>query len=629
MASRPVQVLFIVILIALLLLPVGLFSSHAGSSARGVAVHPAAAGHLGVRAVGAIAPAQPPRTHAAENWWNITSLSTGFPAGRYIGNGVWDPLDQYTVAFGGVPSVGGRFGDSWAFSNGSWTQLSPTMAPSPRAGPALAWDAADGYAVLFGGNNGLGNALGDTWTFVHGQWTNVTPLASPPARWGASMTYDAADSEILMFGGLNYTNVVLSDTWVFTHGTWTQLAPTVHPGPLVLGAMTYDAADGYVLMFGGSVNDSNYGETNQCWRFSGGVWTQLTPGILPPAAIAEMLTYDGSTGTVLELGGGNVTNAPISGFWQFHAGVWTELSASTPAGARFGSVFVWQPNAGYLMLYSGLFEAGGNILTESTPSDTWAYAPLLNASAKSMPATVDLGQTVHLTSTVTGGVGPFSLGWAFGDGGHTTTSSATHLYAHAGNYTAFLNVTDAVGEVATVPLLVVVHVDPSVAIGLSIAHGSSGYLTHHNETFTGTGQGGSPPYTFAWNYGDGTTGAGNSTIHAFGTAGTFTVKLRLTDATGATANASANVNVTSSSPGGSGGGNSNGSSISSSTWLLYGIIGAVIVVVAALAAWALLRRRRRPPTSAPPPQYYPGPAAYPPAPASGPPAGPAPPAPPS
>ncbi|MCI4338368.1 MAG: kelch motif-containing protein, partial [Thermoplasmata archaeon] len=315
MAARPVQIVLLTTLVGLLLLPAAPFSHPAGSAARGWAVHPAAAGRGGASTVGTIAPAQPPRTHAAENWWNITSLSTGFPAGRYLGNGVWDPLDQYTVSFGGVPSVGGRFGDTWAFSNGSWTQRSPSMAPSPRAATAMAWDAADGYAVLFGGLDGTATAQGDTWTFVHGQWTNITPLASPPARWGASMTYDIADSEIIMFGGLDVANVALSDTWVFAHGTWTELAPAVHPGPLVLGGMTYDAADGYALMFAGSVNDTDYGETNQCWRFSAGVWTQLTPGILPPATIGEMLTYDGATGTVLELGGANVTNAPFSGFW--------------------------------------------------------------------------------------------------------------------------------------------------------------------------------------------------------------------------------------------------------------------------------------------------------------------------
>src|SRR6202007_1130704 len=56
-------------------------------------------------------------------------------------------------------------------------------------------------------------------------------------------------------------------------------------------------------------------------------------------------------------------------------------------------------------------------------------------------------------------------------------------------------------------------------------------------TFNGTGStspSGDPLTTFAWNFGDSSTGMGASPTHAYATGGTFTVSLTVTDMTGGT-----------------------------------------------------------------------------------------------
>ncbi|MCI4364048.1 MAG: PKD domain-containing protein [Thermoplasmata archaeon] len=569
-----------------------------------------------------LAPTDAPRLVAAPSWWNITTLSAAMPAPRILGTMVWDPADNYSVLFGGASGTSaGEFGDTWSFRNGTWTQLSPSIHPLPRAFQAMAWDPIDNKVLLFGGFNGTA-IYGDTWAFSHGQWTNISPLSSPPARYAAGLTYDGADGEMLLYGGVNASLFAQSDTWAFAHGTWSQLSPATNPGPLVVPAMVYDAADGYVLLEGGSHNDTNLGVTGACWRFSGDVWTQLTPSTLPAPRLAGMVEYDPETASVLLLGGANKTNAAYSDFWQFHAGAWNEIATSTPLGARFGSAVAYQPLAHYLLLTGG--ELQFNATHVIPTSDSWAYASALNVTGTALPPTTDLGAKVRFSGQSAGGIGPVALSWSFGDASSASGAAPNHTYVAMGSYTVHLNATDALGVHATTMFTVSVNARPTAAITTSPSPANVTVSAGGRVNFTGTAAGGTAPFTFGWSFGDGLTGTGNRTSHAYAAAGTFTVRLTLTDAAGVVAISNASVNVTAGTthtPPGSGG------SSSSTPYLLYGILAAVVVAVAVAAALLLSRRKRSPPTNPAGPPGYPQPPYYPPPSAVGAPPPPSPPPP--
>ena len=55
--------------------------------------------------------------------------------------------------------------------------------------------------------------------------------------------------------------------------------------------------------------------------------------------------------------------------------------------------------------------------------------------------------------------------------------------------------------------------------------------------------GGVPPYTFAWNFGDGAEGAGSAPTHVYANTGLFTVVVTATDSAGTSAQASDRVEV--------------------------------------------------------------------------------------
>jgi len=67
-------------------------------------------------------------------------------------------------------------------------------------------------------------------------------------------------------------------------------------------------------------------------------------------------------------------------------------------------------------------------------------------------------------------------------------------------------------------------------------------------TFTASASGGITPYSFGWNFGDGSTGTGSTVNHTYGTAGTFTITLTVKDSGSPQQTTSSQQSVTITSP---------------------------------------------------------------------------------
>ncbi|HET7399535.1 MAG TPA: PKD domain-containing protein [Intrasporangium sp.] len=135
-----------------------------------------------------------------------------------------------------------------------------------------------------------------------------------------------------------------------------------------------------------------------------------------------------------------------------------------------------------------------------------------------------------------------SYDWSFGDGTTGTGVAPTHKYAASGTYDVQLTVKDDKGASGTLTTPVTVTVPANQAPTAAFT------FTCTNATCAFDGSTSSDPdgtvATYAWSFGDSTSGAGATLSHAYPAAGDYAVTLTVTDDQGATSTVTKTVTVT-------------------------------------------------------------------------------------
>lgn len=155
----------------------------------------------------------------------------------------------------------------------------------------------------------------------------------------------------------------------------------------------------------------------------------------------------------------------------------------------------------------------------------------------------EITATTHFIGAYQGGTGPVTVTWSFN--GSVTMGTGTTLsysWAHSAIYTVTETVQDSLGDVLSGTLLV--QVNPP-ASGLALSSHLTSLDTGIGDNLTANFTGGLGPFTFAWNFGDGTQASGGHpwTAHAWAAAGTYSVTATLTDAAGVQSSTSTQVLV--------------------------------------------------------------------------------------
>lgn len=369
----------------------------------------------------------------------------------------------------------------------------------------MTYDPADGAVVLFGGCAPTAcPASAQTWEYTGGYWANVTNLGpQPPARAYASFTFDSRDNVAVLFGGWSGT-AALNDTWTFVGGVWTNITLPAAAPPARWGAsMAFDRVDNFVLLFGGCGNTTC--PLNDTWRLVDTTWKNLTPGLgaTPPARYGGAFTYDsGDSDAVLFGGCGPV--CPMNDTWTFAKGKWTAVAVLAVPPAREFATLTYDALQNSTMLF------GGNGTT-GPRNDTWKWFN---------------GRWTNETSSL--GPGPTAR---FGMAGLQTTIVSVSATIHKWPFDLYFGGAGAGCAPCAEPSYNDTWV-VEVALAASSSVLPSVVEAGQPASFTSSAAGGSAPYLFFWQFGDGTSSVLQNPIHAYASTGMLQAQVTASDFAG-------------------------------------------------------------------------------------------------
>jgi len=243
------------------------------------------------------------------------------------------------------------------------------------------------------------------------------------------------------------------------------------------------------------------------------VWSPSEP------EVDEVVTFDASASMPV---GGEI----VSYEWDFGDGSYASDKIVTH---RYST-------AGTFTVTLNVTDSEGLWDIEQKQIEVKAPPPPLTVSISPTSASILVGQSVTFTSTVSGGIPPYSYQWYLNGSAvpGATADSWTFTPVSVGVYEVYLNVTDNSGNIA-ISQTATVSVAPQITV--SISPMSMAVIVGEPVTFTSTTSGGYPPYTYQWFFNGAPVSGATSDTWTFTPteSGIFYVYLKVTDDKGNTA----------------------------------------------------------------------------------------------
>lgn len=135
-----------------------------------------------------------------------------------------------------------------------------------------------------------------------------------------------------------------------------------------------------------------------------------------------------------------------------------------------------------------------------------------------------VGEPIHFYLDIQGGMLPYHVRWKFGDGGTSSERFPTHVYEEVDTFVVTVKVTD--GEGTSKTKYTNVHIYEEL---VAYANGPYEGVKGESIEFSGEATGGTEPYSWHWEFGDGNISNVQNATHLYTELGQYVVNLTVTD----------------------------------------------------------------------------------------------------
>nr|WP_232308773.1 PKD domain-containing protein [Methanosarcina lacustris] len=419
------------------------------------------------------------------------------------------------AAFSASPTSGNSpmdvtFADSSTGTPTTWSWNFGDGATSAIQNPKHTYSTAGTYTVTLTATNAAGsNTVTKSGYIIVGTTAAQTPIAA----FSASPTSGNSPLDVTFTDSSTGTPTAWS--WNFGDGTNSAIQNPKH---------TYSTAGTYTV----TLTATNAAGSNTATKTS--YITAITAGTTAQKPVVNFWGTPRSGNAPLSVTFKDITTgAPTAWNWDFGDG--TTSTDQNPT-------HIYSAAGNYVIKLTASNAAGSTVLSKYnyiTVTGTAAQTPVAAFSAS--PTSGNSPMDVTFTDSSTGT--PTAWSWNFGDGSSSTQKSPTHTYSTAGTYTVTLTATNAAGSntvtktsyitATTATTAGTTAQKPVINCWGSPRSGTAPLTVTFKDSSTGS------PTAWNWSFGDGTSSTVQNPKHIYSAAGSYTIKLTVTNTAGSTA----------------------------------------------------------------------------------------------